>query len=380
MLLPSLVSALLRGETRRELAALTPMDSEKELDGKVRAWCEQAWSHNAKWATYCEENFGEYEALAGEFAVKLKAVKDQTAQAQLDMINDPLKQLEWSQSKEATQLHFQQNNFQERFFAARTARHNWLVAKESIASIDATVTRVCNEHKNATALHEKQYADAKLLQVAASRLHKTRAFGEPDLAAGKSAALKALQGRQKRLEIMGRYCEAEAGYAAQGEAAKKRIKDRRANVTAEHEAAIKRIEERMAKFTDICQEIADDGKAFAEIADLEKEHYSELSSGKEALPKSKQTILDGAHDDWMTWRKAVREVYEADEEKCAQRKHLMKMRIVGRQEKIAAANPAVSPLAEEAENEKPPAICPDDAELKKNLDDVKAKIKDVESW
>lgn len=43
----------------------------------------------------------------------VQAVKDQTAQAQLDMINDPLKQLEWSQSKEATQLHFQQNNFQD---------------------------------------------------------------------------------------------------------------------------------------------------------------------------------------------------------------------------------------------------------------------------
>jgi hypothetical protein len=434
---------------------LSPLESEKELDTELRGWCESTWANNAKWSTFCEERFGEAEKLSGDFGMELSTVKDMIAAKNMEFLDDPIKQLEYTQSPLAQQLNFQQVKLKEEFANARAVRYNWKVAMESIQNIDGVVTQVCNEHKNTTKeLQEAFGKAAKFLQIRAAKAmsatkrpfeyvehtdsscdgtggdlatdfqakspelckNKCDEFGmdcggfvfvisgyhkntctirrgpvqniaiysnddrscyekkKPDAT---DAAMKALEGRKKRIEIMKKYCEHTAKQQETAQALKAQIKERRANQTAKFEKDIKVIEARMAKFEEVCTSAANDAKAFATIATKEKDAYAGMV---ESVSKENAALLDQSHQKWMDWRDSIKQIYDVNKQICDARANRNFIRVISRQEQIAATNLEASPLAEKATAEKPPDVCPDSDTIDKELKDIEDKIKEVQSW
>jgi len=194
---------------------------------------------------------------------------------------------------------------------------------------------------------------------------------------GGKAAMKALEGRKKRIEVMKQYCTYAAKQTETAQALKTKIKERRTNTTAKFEDDIKVIEARMAKFAEVCKSAADDAHAFAEIATKEKDSYAGMA---ESVSKENAALLDKSHAKWMEWRDGLAHIYEVNKEICDSRANRNFIRVISRQEQIDAVNLKASPLQEQAVDEKPPAICPDSADLDKELKDIEDKIKEVKSW
>lgn len=369
-----------------------PRESEAAIHEELETWCRRSRKDNLAYAKLTQEKFTAADNLAKKCKWELNRIEEEKRNQLKRVEGDPMAGIDLQQSAEFRNLSRQAIEANSRFLAARSSRHQWLTCKGTIDSIDATVASVCGK---AEALHEdfqKKSKELVLVRLRGGAAHAAslrNITGQPVQAGIPSTALlraklqrttpgeakdklvEALKNRRETLEKRLVWCNAQRAAARDAQAARDQMITRTKFEREMHEKAIGKIERKMSEFSGMCQDLAADGKDFADLATSEKVEYARLAEGAGPFGP----LLDAGHQAWMGFRGMVGGAYNDIDKKCAQLGEIMKMRTISRQEQVDRLNDGTDQYG----TDDPPKLCKTDSELQDQIDQVNADLDRVEN-